>query len=295
MGTISFSASFLLSAFLLHLCSYSEVAARYPVTGSNREALGGGYGGYYSAPPPPPEPLCPPPPPPPSPISPRIIKVYPVIQAFKKQIFYDLLNIIGTWDEKVKDVCKYKGFPCAIVPDFKQRALAGVDFNGYGFAGHKDRGLSLFGFIEKLPDIVTFHANSNNFTGGVPAEISTFRYFYELDLSNNKLTGCLPYEIGLPKIATFFDVGPECRKLIRKKVLDIKMNCIIDLPEQRSKADCAAFYSEARYPTCPNEKSLTKIPCKTTYYSDPLGASADQPTVAASPPLSYSSLIPHKK
>ncbi|KAB1202539.1 hypothetical protein CJ030_MR8G028965 [Morella rubra] len=72
------------------------------------------------------------------------------------------------------------------------------------------------------------------------------------------------------------------------------MNCIIDLPEQRSKADNAAFSSEAWYHTCPNEKSLTKIPCKNTYYSDPLGVSADQPTVAASSPLSYNALIPHK-
>ncbi|KAB1202540.1 hypothetical protein CJ030_MR8G028966 [Morella rubra] len=107
---ISFSASFLLSAFLLRLCLNSEVAARYPVTGS----------------PPPPSP------PRPSPISPRIMKVYTVIQAFKNQIFYDPLNITGTWDEKVKDVCKYKGFSWAKVPDFKQQALAGVDFNGYG-------------------------------------------------------------------------------------------------------------------------------------------------------------------
>jgi hypothetical protein len=385
-GTISFFASLLLSTSLLHLCLFYGVAAG--AGASNRKALAQ---------------------PPSGKISPRVLKFYPIIQEFKKRITYDPKGILKTWDPNDKNVCNYKGFFCDIFPADKQMTVAGVDFTGFGFAGKQ--GLTLFGFIEKLTDITVFHANSNNFTGGIPREISTIPYFFELDLSsnkltgqfpievlgakqltfldlrfnhlygtvppqlflldvdvifinnnkfeqklpdnlgstpalyltfannkftgpippsigktktnilevlflNNKLTGCLPFEIGYLGNATAFDVssnyltgpiphsfqclfnievlnlarnhfygsipeaicklpnlsyldlsrnyftqvGTECRKLVNKKVLHLQKNCIQDLPHQRSKAECAAFFSKPHQ--CPNEKTLTYIPCK---------------------------------
>jgi hypothetical protein len=415
MGSISFFASLLVSAFLLHGVDAGYVG--YPAIRSSRKALQA-----------------------PSPagssgkISPRVLKFYPVVQEFKKRVAYDPQGILKTWNPNDKNVCNYKGFYCDVFPADKQLTVSGVDFNGFQFAGKKGQGLTLYGFIEKLTDITVFHANSNNFTGGIPKEISTIPYFFELDLSNNKLdgkfplevlgakqltfldlrynslygtvppqlfllevnvifindnyfeqnlpdnlgstpanyltfannkftgpippsigqasktltevlflnnklTGCLPFEIGHLENATAFDVsinsltgpipqsfqclfsievlslaqnqfygsvpeavcklpnlglldisenyfskiGPECQKLIKKKVLDPKKNCIQGLPNQRSKAECDAFLSKPK--SCPNQKSLTFIPCK----------GAHPPTKSTSPStlLTYGALKPH--
>jgi hypothetical protein len=468
MAAISFFASLFLSTFLLHLCLFYGVGAGDPSIGSNREALeiiiGGGGGGNYPAPPPeyencpppPPEPECPPPPPPPPPSPPppspsppsRLQLVYPVLQRFRKLVTHDPFNKLASWDREDKDVCKFNGLTCATDPKYNQSALAAVDFNGFNLGGGKD-GLLLSGFVEMLPDITVFHANSNNFTGAIPKEISKLPYFFELDLSNNKLsgqfpmevlgatqltfldlrfnkfegtvppqvflldvdvifinnnnfyqnlpsnlgstpalyltfannmftgpipptignakdtlievlflnnklTGCLPMEIGKLKLATVFDVsinqltgpiphsfqclfkievlnlaqnqfygsvpdaicklpnlcgqgafnlsnnfftevGPECRKLIHKKVLDIGQNCIIGLPDQKSKHECAAFFSKMCNYHCPNEKYMSFIPCVNKHYSDPLDSSYHQPaTVPAPSPFSYSALKPHR-
>ncbi|KAK1417514.1 hypothetical protein QVD17_26643 [Tagetes erecta] len=398
------------------------------------------------------------PPRPPSPsfggfVSPRIALVFPVIQAFKKKITSDPFKITDTWNGK--DVCAYKGFNCDTVPDFKQIALSGVKFNNYNFGGPN---LTLTDFITGLPDIVYFHANSNNFTGTIPTAINKLRYFFELDLSNNKfagnfplqvlqatklqfldlrfntfagvvppqvffldldllfinnnnfiqklpdnlgsttalyltfannkfiggippsignaadtllevlflnnmLSGCLPFEIGKLKKATVFDVGfnqltgpiphsfqclkkmellnlagnkfygvvpeavcsipslknftlsfnyftqvgPKCRKLIERKVLDVKMNCIIDLKDQREPKDCANFFSKSH--TCPDEKSLNIVPCRpggsatelvssNVEWTAPTPALASAPVLAPGPALapgrgSYGALSPH--
>jgi Leucine-rich repeat (LRR) protein len=355
---------------------------------------------------------------------------------------------LASWDRKDKNVCKFNGLTCATIPKYNQPALAAVDFNGFRLDGGKD-GLLLSGFVEMLPDITVFHANSNNFTGRIPKEIANLPFFFELDLSNNKmkgqfpmevlrakqltfldlrfnklegtvppqvflldvdvifinnnnfyqnlpsnlgstpalyltfannkftgpipptignakdtlievlflnnkLTGCLPMEIGKLKLATVFDVsmnqltgpiphsfqclfkievlnlaqnqfygsvpdaicklpnlgdqgafdlsdnfftevGPACRKLIHKKVLNIKKNCIIDLPDQKSKHECAAFFSKMWNFHCPNEKYMSYIPCMNKYYSDALDSSYHQPaTVPAPSPLSYGALKPHR-
>ncbi|XP_050364786.1 uncharacterized protein At4g06744-like [Argentina anserina] len=373
--------------------------------------------------------------------SPRIRNAFNVIQNFKSKIQSDPKNVTGTWVGN--DVCKYKGFLCAVVPDFKQKSVIGVDFNGFLFGGKRSI-LPLDGFIDKLVDLVFFYANSNNFTGTVPNGTAQHRFFYELDLSNNKLSGvfpnevlaaskltfldlrfntfrntippkvfnldvdvlflnnnnlvqkipsslgstpahyitfsnnkfsgsiprsigkaantlyevlflknslsgCLPMEIGNLKKSTVFDVsfnqltgpiplsfgcmskmqlmnlannkfygavpesvcqlpnlakltlaknyftqvGPKCRKLIKKGILDIKVNCISDLPNQRSKADCANFFSKPRI--CPNARSLTFIPCKARSSStvNDEDKSDDGPQTKAPAPLSYRTLEPH--
>ncbi|GMN37697.1 hypothetical protein TIFTF001_007042 [Ficus carica] len=87
------------------------------------------------------------------------------------------------------------------------RAVSGVDFNGYGFLG-KGGKLKLEGFLNELPDLAFFHSNSNNFTESVPDVnfITKIRFLYELDLSNNKLTGPFPKQVLQAKNLTFLDL-----------------------------------------------------------------------------------------
>lgn len=335
----------------------------------------------------------------------RLAVVYPVIQEFKSIITSDPLGITKTWVGS--DICNYKGFYCESPPDNETAiAVASIDFNGFQLSAP-----TLDGFLDQLPDIALFHANSNNFAGTISSNIAKLPYLYELDISNNKfsgpfpaavlgmnnlefldirfnyftgsvppqiftqnldflfinnngfmiklpdnigsthilfltlannkfigplprsifkafseltevllvnnqLTGCLPYEIGYLKEAVVFDVGdnqltgqlpfslaclekveqlnfannllfgmvpeavcglpnllhfslsdnyfthagPLCRFLIEKGVLDIRNNCIPDLPSQRSVAECADFFAHPRF--CPHMWSYTYIPCK---------------------------------
>ncbi|KAK1414511.1 hypothetical protein QVD17_30257 [Tagetes erecta] len=376
-----------------------------------------------------PPPSKPPQPPPPAFESPRLALVYPVIQAFKKKVTFDPKEVTKTWTGT--NICRdYKGFFCDIVPHYNQIALSGVDFNHFYLGG---RNLTITDLLSGLPDIVFFHANSNNFTGSFPTDLNKLKYFYELDLSNNKfsgefpyrvlratklkfldlrfnafagvvppqflrlnldfllinnnnfakklpenlgsttanyvtvannefvggippsigqasdtlfevlflnnwLSGCLPYEIGLLKKAYVFDVesnyltgsiphsfqclkkmqvlnlarnnfygvvpemvcslpelfsftlaynyftevGPRCRELIKNGVLDVKKNCIVDLPDQRSSADCANFFSRSH--SCPNETSLTYVPCTQVYSSAQLESSDVHLTAPAPAP-----------
>ncbi|KAA8536218.1 hypothetical protein F0562_028696 [Nyssa sinensis] len=177
----------------------------HPVSDTTREELleiiigvGGG-----SSPAPAPEPLCPPPPPPPYRFeSKRIELAFRVIQKFKKRITCDPNGITKTWVGP--DVCnKYMGFSCAMVPDYKVKALAAVNFNRFNFSGPD---LTLDGFIDELEDISIFHANSNNFTGTIPKTITKLRYFYELDLSNNNLDGKFPNDVLSATNLTFLDL-----------------------------------------------------------------------------------------
>lgn len=335
----------------------------------------------------------------------RLAVVYPVIQEFKSIITSDPLGITKTWVGS--DICNYKGFYCESPPDNETAiAVASIDFNGFQLSAP-----TLDGFLDQLPDIALFHANSNNFAGTISSNIAKLPYLYELDISNNKfsgpfpaavlgmnnlefldirfnyftgsvppqiftqnldflfinnngfmiklpdnigsthilfltlannkfigplprsifkafseltevllvnnqLTGCLPYEIGYLKEAAVFDVGdnqltgqlpfslaclekveqlnfasnllfgmvpeavcglpnllhfslsdnyfthagPLCRFLIEKGVLDVRNNCIPDLPFQRSVSECADFFAHPRF--CPHMWSYTYIPCK---------------------------------
>jgi hypothetical protein len=168
-SNISFCASILISICFLHLCLQHDQVEAQP-------------GGFAS---------------------PRLRNAFNVIQRFKAKIQSDPKNVTGTWVGN--DVCRYRGFTCAVVPDFKQRTVIGVDFNGFLFGGKGSR-LPLDGFIDKLDDLVFFHANSNNFTGTVPNGTAKHRFFYELDLSNNKLSGGFPNEVLAASNLTFLDL-----------------------------------------------------------------------------------------
>ncbi|KAK1414514.1 hypothetical protein QVD17_30260 [Tagetes erecta] len=373
-------------------------------------------------------------------VSPRIALVFPVIQEFKKKVTYDPLEVTKTWNGR--DICQYMGLTCDTVPGTNRKGVTGVNFNYFNFSGHN---LTLNDFITALPDIVYFHANSNNFVGSIPTDISKLKYLKDLDLSNNnfsgnfpiqvlnshklkfldlrfntfaglippqifqlnvdflfinnnnfiqkipdtigltkaryiilannkfiggippsigntsntlleilflnnRLTGCLPCEIGLLKKTRLFDVesnyltgpiphsfqflhkiealclarnnfygmvpeavcslpmlfnftlsynyftevGPRCRELIKNGILDVKMNCIADFPDQKSSIECAFFFSKTH--SCPNEKSFT---CSQVMYSSAKLESSDvRFTAPATTPmqaprwLSYDALFP---
>lgn len=327
-----------------------------------------------------------------------------ITQELKRNITSDPLNYTGTWVGN--NYCLFKGYYCDTVPDRNITGLAGIDFNRARFGGN----LNFYRFIMNLPDIAIFHVNSNNFSGVINPNLNQLRYFYELDLSNNKflggfpasvlgamkltyvdirfnnylgpvpaqafnidtdvlfinnngfsqriptnfgntpalyltvannqftgpiprsigrawntltevlflanrLSGCLPFEIGYLGKATVFDVGsnlltgpipqsfgclarleflnlahnlfygavpevlcrlpnaynftltynyftqvgPQCRRLIRARRLNVNMNCIMGLPNQRPAVECSRFFAKPR--SCARESSFAIVPC----------------------------------
>lgn len=118
---------------------------------------------------------------------------YLVIQRFKLTITSDPLNITGTWvGSKIcdnDDTTTYRGFFCDIPPGTNDTTVASIDFNGFHLGA-----ATLDGFINAFPDLALFHANSNNFSGTVP-NLLALPYLYELDLSNNKLSGPFPSNV----------------------------------------------------------------------------------------------------
>lgn len=68
-------------------------------------------------------------------------------------------------------------------------------------------GFDLIDFFDKLPELYSFHANSNNFTGFMPnINVKNNRYLFELNLSNNKLNGQFLMEVLKAKNVTFLDI-----------------------------------------------------------------------------------------
>jgi hypothetical protein len=130
----------------------------------------------------------------------RLAVVYPVIQKFKSIITSDPLGITKSWVGS--DICKYRGFYCENPPDnLSATALASIDFNGFQLGAP-----TLDGFLDRLPDIALFHANSNNFAGTISPNISNLPYLYELDISNNKFSGPFPTAVLFMNSLTFLDI-----------------------------------------------------------------------------------------
>uniref|UniRef100_J3LZD5 Leucine-rich repeat-containing N-terminal plant-type domain-containing protein n=1 Tax=Oryza brachyantha TaxID=4533 RepID=J3LZD5_ORYBR len=130
----------------------------------------------------------------------RLYRAYKVIQKFRRTVTCDPQNIIQSWSGT--DLCgSYKGFFCERPPNVSDRTIASVDFNGYNLQSS-----SIKDFVDALPDLALFHANSNNFGGAVP-DLSGLQYFYELDLSNNKLApNPFPTDVLKLRNATFVDI-----------------------------------------------------------------------------------------
>ncbi|XP_054792627.1 uncharacterized protein At4g06744-like [Prosopis cineraria] len=185
MAAISFCIfSLILSSSLLH-SSLSAFSAELPR--SEREALeiiiGGGGAPSPSDDSPPAD--C---------LSPFLVKARQVLLNFAKTID-DPNCFTSTWDPN-DTPCNYKGVKCDAYPNQnKDQAVSGLDFNQAGFSGLKGSSLRLSGILDSIPELTFFHVNSNNFSGEVPKKIMEYKFFFELDLSNNRLQGCFPMEV----------------------------------------------------------------------------------------------------
>ncbi|KAJ8538109.1 hypothetical protein K7X08_014649 [Anisodus acutangulus] len=119
----------------------------------------------------------------------RLAVIYPTIQKFKNIITSDPLGVTKSWVGP--NICNYTGFYCESPPDNSSAiALASIDFNGFQLSAS-----TLDGFLDQLPDIAIFHANSNNFGGTLSPKIVNLPYLYELDISNNQFFGPFPSAI----------------------------------------------------------------------------------------------------
>ncbi|KAM3377236.1 hypothetical protein P3S68_009649 [Capsicum galapagoense] len=126
--------------------------------------------------------------------------IFPIIQNFKNTITLDPFGVTQSWTGP--DICNYKGFYCDNPPNNSSAtSLASIDFNGFQLSAP-----TLDGFIDQLPDLAIFHANSNNFSGTISSEISNLPYLYELDLSNNQFIGTFPMSILNIHTLTFLDI-----------------------------------------------------------------------------------------
>ncbi|XP_042011233.1 uncharacterized protein At4g06744-like [Salvia splendens] len=130
----------------------------------------------------------------------RLAAIYPVIQRFKNTITSDPFNVTATWTGS--NICRYKGFFCDTPPDNRSATtVASIDFNGFHLSSP-----TLVGFLDELPDLALFHANSNYFSGAFPSSIAALPYLYELDLSNNRLSGPFPTAILAMDGLSFLDI-----------------------------------------------------------------------------------------
>ncbi|KAJ9175270.1 hypothetical protein P3X46_013841 [Hevea brasiliensis] len=151
-----------------------------------------------------------------------------------------------------------------------------------------------------LNESTVFDVSCNKLTGPIPHSFACLTKIEILNLATNEFYGPVPEMVcKLPNLQNlslygnyFTLVGPECRKLIQLKRLDVGKNCILNLPNQRTAEQCREFFSKHR--KCPNEKSLSIIPCSKNYRST--AAKFDQQsTVSAPPPKSYDALSPQNK
>ncbi|KAL2522725.1 Leucine-rich repeat (LRR) family protein [Forsythia ovata] len=153
--------------------------------------------------------------------------------------------------------------------------------------------------IGLLKKTTIFDASINHLTGPIPHSFGCLENLKILNVSYNELYGAVPEtlcklsnlrELTL-KFNYFTQVGPECRKLIKKEVLDISMNCILDLPSQKSPEECAAFFS--KHHSCPDQKSLNYVPCKNQYSTSLKKSAAHEHHPRAHSP-SYAALHQHR-
>ncbi|KAJ4388169.1 hypothetical protein N0V93_008776 [Gnomoniopsis smithogilvyi] len=110
--------------------------------------------------------------------------------ALKSKVTQDPYGVLSSWNVS-NDVCTWgeDTISCAANPfDGGKLALAGINLNQAELDGD-DLNLD---FLTELTDLTFFHANSNNFKGTLPSDLSGISYLYELDVSNNQLSGPFP-------------------------------------------------------------------------------------------------------
>jgi len=239
MGTTTKTifSSFILCSLLLHL--YFSQGVAQEVAKSESEALGepekretleiiiGGGGSPAPSPAPTPETPCPPPPP--KQLS-RLEKARRVLLKFKTLID-DPNCYTQNWNENT-ETCKFKGIRCATYPKSDELAVAGLDLNGARVTGKNGCVLPISSLLGKnqIPELTFFHVNSNGFAGSVPSDLVTLPFFFELDLSNNKVKGQFPLDAIASDQLVFLDLrfnqltGPIPYKLFERDLDVIFVN-----------------------------------------------------------------------
>ncbi|GMI74570.1 hypothetical protein HRI_001126300 [Hibiscus trionum] len=161
--------------------------------------------------------------------------------------------------------------------------------------------------IGNLSQATVFDVGTNKLTGPIPFSFGCLKSIELLNLANNEFYGEVPEIVcklqNLQNFSLsnnyFTQVGPACRNLISKKILDVRNNCILDLPDQKSKAECSAFFSRKLY--CDRKDSFKWVPCMKHGYSNSSSSSAvksgkesTESSSSSSPSArTYSKLIPH--
>ncbi|XP_070044588.1 uncharacterized protein At4g06744-like [Nicotiana tomentosiformis] len=188
----------------------------------------------------------------------RLAVVYPIIQKFKNIITSDPLGVTKSWVGP--NICNYTGFYCETPPDNKSAiAVASIDFNGFQLSAP-----NLDGFLDQLPDIALFHANSNNFSGTLSANIANLPYLYELDISNNQFSGPFPPAILGMNSLSFLDIrfnsftGSVPPQLFTKDQLDA---IFINNNNFMQKFPDNIGSSHVLYLTLANNRFFGPIPC----------------------------------
>ncbi|OIW21149.1 hypothetical protein TanjilG_29895 [Lupinus angustifolius] len=166
------------------------------------------------------------------------------------------------------------------------------------FLGNKFEGCLPYeiGYLKKATVI---DVSKNYLTGPIPLSFGCLKKIRYLNLALNKFYGPVPEILSqLPGLCNngnlslsdnyFTEVGPECRKLIKSNVLDVKNNCIPGFPNQRSYEEC--YQLSCKVKPCPNEKYLSYIPCKE--YCGQSTSFVSETTAPA--PVTYKSLKPHR-
>lgn len=112
-------------------------------------------------------------------------QAYIALQAWKRVIYSDPLNLTSNWNGL--NVCNYTGIYCGPYHnDTSTRVVAGIDLNHGDIAGFLPDELSL------LSELALLHLNSNRFCGILPHTLADLTLLYELDLSNNRFVGPFP-------------------------------------------------------------------------------------------------------
>ncbi|KAI3440363.1 uncharacterized protein J3R85_003700 [Psidium guajava] len=125
--------------------------------------------------------------------------------------------------------------------------------------------------IGLLHETVVLDAGNNQLTGPLPLSLLCLEKVEQLNLAGNLFYGTVPEPVcwlGLYRNLVnlslsdnyFQHAGPWCRALIEKGVLNVRNNCIPDLPSQRPVVDCARFFAQPR--PCPRMWSYSYVPCK---------------------------------
>jgi len=164
------------------------------------------------------------------------------------------------------------------------------------FSGNQFQGCLPYqiGFLHKA---TVFDVSKNWLTGPIPRSFGCLESIRYLNLEQNQFYGEVPETVcQLPGLRNrgnfslsdnyFTQVGSACRRLIEAKVLDVRNNCILGLPNQRPHDQCSHFFSNLK--PCPNPKSLNYVPCKKYDPSAHIHSTSTPPPR----PFSYNSLDP---